>query len=153
VPSLLQKPFIVSVGNLFLLSAGLADTIFMIPKIAHFLNRLFPTDTKNQFSKKNSEPDLGPSDPDPGPTSRRLPMPSHAGSAAQVGAAPSLGSAAATAWPRHRRHSGLPPPPLLGSSPLSQNLSSSKGKLSEGTGMSLSASVAREMMPSSARTQ
>jgi hypothetical protein len=44
-PSLLQKLFIVSVSNLFSISASLADTIYTIPKIAY----LFPANTKNRF--------------------------------------------------------------------------------------------------------
>jgi hypothetical protein len=53
---------------------------------------------------------------------------------------------------RSAARSGLPPPPL-GSSPLSRNLSSSMVMLFEGTRMSLSALAARETMPLSARTR
>jgi hypothetical protein len=66
--TLLQKPFLVSVGNVYQVSARPTDTICRIQKMIHLLCRLLPTDTTNGFSKikKNLSPDLGPSDPDPG---------------------------------------------------------------------------------------
>jgi hypothetical protein len=68
VNTLLQKPFLVSVGNIYQVSASPTDTICRIQKMIHLLCRLLPTDTTNGFSKikKNLSPDLGPSDPDPG---------------------------------------------------------------------------------------
>jgi hypothetical protein len=59
--SLLQKSFVVSVSNLFSISASLADTIYTILKIAYFLYRMLPTDTKNRFffKKETTKPDLG----------------------------------------------------------------------------------------------
>jgi hypothetical protein len=68
VPPLLQKPFLVSVGNVYQVSARPIDTICRIQKMIQLLCRLLPTDTTNGFSeiKKNPNPDLGPSDPDPG---------------------------------------------------------------------------------------
>jgi hypothetical protein len=66
--SLLQKPFVVSVNNLFSVLASLADTIYTIPKIAYFSYRMFPADTKNRFSKKSQarprpvSPNLGHTD-------------------------------------------------------------------------------------------
>jgi hypothetical protein len=64
--SLLQKPFVVSVNNLFSVLASLADTIYTIPKIAYFSYRMFPADTKNRFSKKNSQARHRPTGPNPG---------------------------------------------------------------------------------------
>jgi hypothetical protein len=48
---LLQKAFVVSVGNTFMVSVRGTDTICTIQKINHLLYRLERTDMKNQFSK------------------------------------------------------------------------------------------------------
>jgi hypothetical protein len=48
---LLQKAFVVSVGNTFMASVRGTDNICMIQKINHLLYRLEWTDMKNQFSK------------------------------------------------------------------------------------------------------
>jgi hypothetical protein len=49
--TLLQKAFVVSVGNTFMISVRGTDTICTIQKINHLLYRLERTDTKNQFLK------------------------------------------------------------------------------------------------------
>jgi hypothetical protein len=51
VRSLLQKAFVVSVGNTFMVLVRGTDTICTIQKINYLLYRLERTDTKNQFSK------------------------------------------------------------------------------------------------------
>jgi hypothetical protein len=50
-PPLLQKAFVVSVGNTFIVSVRGTNTICTIQKINHLLYRLERTDTKNQFLK------------------------------------------------------------------------------------------------------
>jgi hypothetical protein len=64
--SLLQKSFVVSVSNLFSISASLADTIYTILKIAYFLYQMLPTDTKNRFFlKRNNQARPRPVGPNP----------------------------------------------------------------------------------------
>jgi hypothetical protein len=53
-PTLLQKAFVVSVGNTFMISVRGTDTICTIQKINHLLYRLERTDTKNHFSKRKT---------------------------------------------------------------------------------------------------
>jgi hypothetical protein len=61
--SLLRNTFVVWAGRTFFVLATVANTIHTIQKIIVYWYRLLPTDTQNQFSKKNgsrSEPDALP---------------------------------------------------------------------------------------------
>jgi hypothetical protein len=62
---LLQKPFVVSVSNFFIVSVETTDTICPIRKTSSLWYRLLPTDSKNLFLeiKKNPQPRSEPTRP------------------------------------------------------------------------------------------